>query len=183
EALDDLGEHGLHPCAHRRAPSEIKQAFLHKFFGNDTSGQRRLLTAALIRATVALRPQSGPAAMLGIWYSNLLDVGHVFKLREPLLREHRMRWAVFQARQIQRTILELFLRCFELAVGDGSRDIDRVIGSWRRRFPQSAEVLDGTMEDLIRAEANPISQLADLLEVSRVWNYTVDGAHELYDDM
>jgi hypothetical protein len=183
EALDELGEHGLHPCTHRGAPRAIKQAFLHKFFANDASGQRRLLTAALIRATVAIRPQLDPAAMLGIWYSNLLANGRPFELREPLLREHRIRWAVFQARQIQRTILELFLRCFELAVGEGCRDIDRVIGFWRRRFPQSAEVLDGTMEDLIRSEGKPISRRSNLLEVSRAWNDTVDGANELYDDM
>jgi hypothetical protein len=156
---------------------------MDKFFCNDPSGQRRLLTAALIHATVTFRPQTDPAGMLRIWYTNLLHDGSAFGLPEPLLREHRVRWAVFQARQIQRTILELFLRCFELAVGDGCRDVDHVIAFWRRRFPESAKAFDGTMEDLIRAEAKPVSRRSDLAELSRAWNDTVHGAHECYDDM
>jgi hypothetical protein len=183
EAIDNLGEHGLHPCAYRRAPAAIKQAFMDKFFSSDHSGQRRLLTAALIRATVALRPQTDPSGLLGIWYTNRLDNGRAFSLTESLLREHRVRWAVFQARQIQRTILELFLRCFELAVGDGCRDIDGAIAYWRRRFPKSAGVFDGTMEDLICAEAKPVSRRSDLVELSRAWNDSVHGAHDFYDDM
>ena len=39
KSLDDLGKHGLHPCAHCGAPSAIKHALLHKFFANDASGQ------------------------------------------------------------------------------------------------------------------------------------------------
>jgi hypothetical protein len=183
EAIDDLGEHGLHPCAYRRAPAAIKQAFMNKFFASDHSGQRRLLTAALIHATVMLCPQTAPAGMRGIWYTNLLPDGRAFGLTEPVLREHRVRWAVFQARQIQRTILELFLRCFELAVGDGCRDVDHVVAFWRRRCPKSAGEFDGSMEDLIRAEAKPVSRRSDLSELSRAWNDTVHGEHESYDDM
>jgi hypothetical protein len=70
--LDDLSLHGLHPCFHRRAPAAIKGAFLRKFFSADSPGQRRWLTAALIRETVTQQESADSASLLRTWYTNLV---------------------------------------------------------------------------------------------------------------
>jgi hypothetical protein len=148
EALDDLGQHGLHPSFFRQAPAAMKRAFLRKLFAAD-SGERRHLTAALVCATVAQQDAAAPQilhqlesqgwsksgssdvaqieALRRFWYTNLLDARSVRHLDRPSLGDQCARWAVFQARQIQRTILEVFLRCFELALGAGCRTVDQVI--------------------------------------------------------
>jgi hypothetical protein len=57
------------------------------------------------------------------WYSGLLPTGKPPVLADQKLREHRNLWALFQLRQIQRTIAEVFLRCFELALNAGAESI------------------------------------------------------------
>src|SRR5262249_51091799 len=124
EALDDLGQRGLHPSFFRQAPPAIKHPFLRKFFSDDYPGQRRRLTAELICTTVTQQQVGDYDALRQIWYTNLLDSGSPLVLDDARLRDHRLRWGVFQSRQIQRTILEVFLRSFELAVGAGCRTVD-----------------------------------------------------------
>src|SRR5262249_49549555 len=126
-ALDDLGERGLHPCFFREAPLAVKRAFLNKFFSADLLGERRRLSAGLIAATVTRQRISDYETLRRVWYTNLLDTGRPLDPGEPSVREHRLRWAVFQSRQVQRTLLEVFLRCFELAVGEGCRSVDQVL--------------------------------------------------------
>jgi hypothetical protein len=184
EALDDLGLHCLHPSSFRRAPPALKRAFLRKFFGADFPGERRRLTAALICWTVTQQEITDHESLRRIWYTGLLDSGRPLVLDEPSVRDQRVRWAVFQARQVQRTIVELFLRCFELAVGGGCRTVDEAIGYWRERSPEAVGGLfTGTAGDLVRAEARAVYRGADFLQASRAWNGKVHGAHECYDDV
>jgi hypothetical protein len=184
EALDDLGRHGLHPSFYRKTPDATKRAFLEKFFAADFPGERRRLTAALVCRTVTEQSVTHLEALRRIWYTNLLDSGVSLVLDDPSVRDHRLRWAVFQARQIQRTILELFLRCFELAVGAGCRAIDQVIDHWRDRSPEEFEgMLTSTVGNLIHTEARAVYRGTDMLKASRAWNATVHGAHACFDEV
>jgi hypothetical protein len=184
EALDDLGLHGLHPSAFQQAPAALKRAFLHKFFAADFPGERRRLTAALICRTVTQQQIMDYESLRRIWYTNLLDSGHPLILDETSVRDQLVRWAVFQARQIQRTIVELFLRCFELAVGDGCQMVGQVIDYWRDRSPAEVEeMLMGKVVDLLQAEARAVYRGTDFLQASRAWNAKVHGVHEQYDDL
>jgi hypothetical protein len=184
EQLDDLGLHGLHPSFFRQAPASVKGAFLHKFFAADATARRRRLTADLILATVSRRPVQSEEALRRAWYTGLLGPGQPLNLDDRALRDHRARWAVFQARQIQRTILELFLRCFELAVGAGRRSVIDAVDYWISRPSSGGEkALAGTFAEAVRAEARAIHRGAEDLEASRVWNLTVHGDHPSFDDV
>src|SRR5947208_8104985 len=98
------------------------------------------------------------------WYTGLLPSGKPLGLDDPALREHRQRWAMFRARQIQRTAIELLLRCFELAVGAGSRTVEAVVAHWRKRSPASlAGILSGTVRRLVQGEATAVTRETDIL--------------------
>jgi hypothetical protein len=162
----------------------MKCAFLQKLFAADFSGDRCRLTAALICQTVTQQQVTDSDLLRRIWYTNLLDSGCHVVLDEPSIREQRDRWAVFQARQVQRTILELFLRCFELAVDAGCREVDEIINHWQLRSPVGVKgMLAGTVEDLVTAEARLVCRGNNFLHASRAWNATVHGEHESYDDI
>ena len=90
---------------------------------------------------------------------------------------------MFRARQIQRTAIELLLRCFELAVGAGSRTVEAVVAHWRKRSPASlAGILSGTVRRLVQGEATAVTRETDILAASRAWNAKVHGEHGSYDD-
>jgi hypothetical protein len=183
EALEDLGRHGLHPSFFRTTGVKVKRAFLRKLFSDDPGGQTRRLTAALIIATIDRTTVEGVEDLRRCWYTGLLPTGKSLALTDASLQSHRRGWAVFQARQIQRTAIELLLRCFELAVRDGCRTIDAVIAHWRTRSPEKlASILSGTVRQLVQGEATPVSRSPDPLVASRAWNAKVHGAHDSYDD-
>jgi len=88
---------------------------------------------------------------------------------------------MFQARQIQRTILELLLRCFELALGAGCRTVVEVIGHWRERSPEGfGALLPRTVEQLVRGEATAVKR-GGLPTLSEAWNSEVHGDHPSFD--
>jgi hypothetical protein len=117
------------------------------------------------------------------WYTNHLPNGRPLTLSRPEIQGHRLAWALFLARQIQRTIIEGFLRCFELAVKSGGRTIAEILAYWQDRSPpDAAPVFAGTFEDLVRTEAAPVSRARDFLTVSRRWQAKVHGNHALYED-
>lgn len=183
EALEDLGRHGLHPSFFRTAGVKLKRALLSKLFSADPAGETRRLTAALILATIDRTTVKNVEGLRRCWYTCFLPTGKPLALVGAPLQEHRQKWAVFQARQIQRTAIELLLRCFELAVRDGCRTIDAVIARWRNRSPEElSKILSGTVRQLVRGEAAAVSRSPDLLTASRVWNDKVHGAHASYDD-
>jgi hypothetical protein len=186
-ALDDLALHGLHPSYYRRIKPSVKRAFIHKFLrgdGTDPLVERRRLTAALICETTERSKFTWPwEDIRACWYTALLPGGASLTLPKPQLQEHRARWAIFQARQIQRSIIEGFLRTFEVAVLDGCHTPDQVLAYWADRLPgEHAPVLSATLEDLIRTEAAHVTRSRNMFEASQAWHEAVHGTHELYDD-
>lgn len=183
-SLDDLGRHGLHPAYYRTVPAPVKRAFLRKLFSLDQDGVNRRAMAALILATIGQIEVDEPETLRQCWYTGLLPDGRPFVLQDRMLQEQRTKWAVFQARQIQRTVIELFLRCFEMAIGAGARTLDAVLDHWRERSPTDlSRLLPGTVDDFFHAEIRPVSKVADWLTASRAWNATVHGGHKQYDDV
>ena len=137
----------------------MKRAFLKKFFAADFPGERRRLTTALICARPShyqeqVTDYDDPSQDLV--HRIFLDDGSPLGLDEPAYsRSTCSSWAIGQARQIQRTILEVFLRCFELAVGAGCRTVEQIIDHWRERSPAEVEVmLAGTIGDLVHEEGS-----------------------------
>lgn len=182
DQLDDLGLHGLHPGYHRGLGTEVKRAFLRKLFAPDQPGDARRRTAALILATAALTPVEDVEDLRRCWYTGLLPSGERLMLDDPALAEHRWKWAVFHARQIQRTAVEVLLRCFELAIAAGCRTVPAVVDHWQDRGPTAADgVFDGTLGELVRGEAGA-SPTADLLATARKWGNQIHGDHPAYDD-
>lgn len=186
DSLDDLGMHGFHPSYYRRSRPEVKRAFLQKFLvplrPGDSADYRRL-TARLICETIRQHKFEAPAELRACWYSGLLPTGDPLELVDTELRQHRRLWALFQLRQIQRTISEVFLRCFELALDSGAESVPEVLDYWRE---QSAETFDfgawDTLEDFIRSEAATISSSGSFDEISDAWHATVHEKHAAYDD-
>jgi hypothetical protein len=182
-ALDDLGRRGLHPGFHRTLPAAVKRAFLRKLFSADEAGEARRQTAALILATVAGTDIRSEEHLRQCWYTGLLSTGKALAVSDPDLEAHRRRWAVFHARQVQRTALELLLRCFELAVARNCRTVPEVVDHWQDRSPGDiAALLSGTVGDWIRAEAKVVTRASDLMKASEAWNAKVHGGHAHYDD-
>lgn len=200
-AVDDLGLKGLNPAFYRQAPRAIKQAFAAKFFSADEYGHRRWLTAVLICETIGeqtaiakvakhldkvgfTRQDQDPffEALLRIWYTGMLSAGRRIKLSYEL-ESHRLRWAAFQARQIQRSILEEFLCCFETALLQGCRTIDSVIQYWLHESPAGSKAMFGRpLKDLCRKEASKIYHGTDFSKASELWNERIHPSHEAFDD-
>lgn len=201
DAVHDLGLNGLNPTYYRRAPKYIKQAFAEKLFSDDEYGQRRWLTAALICETVR---EQGPlerialhlqeqgwvgrdpnpyyGAMLRIWHTGLLGPGRRLKLSVEL-EAQRKRWAAFQARQIQRTVLETFLCCFETAINDGCRKIEDVVKYWQAN--SSSEFKSALAQPLWKLCIHEIGEVyrgLDFSVASELWNDKVHPSHPSFDD-
>ena len=186
KALDELALHGLHPSFYRRVTPSVKIAFIQKFLLGDKKdpfAERRRLTAALLCHTVRQGSFRGAEELRACWYTALRPSGEPLKLLSTALQEHRLRWALFQARQIQRTLIEGFLRSFELALLGGCRSVTEVLSHWAERSPaEPRPILDGTFEALVRAEAAPVSRARDFLTASRAWHAKVAWGHSLYED-
>lgn len=187
KSLDELGMHGLHPSYYRTTDSKVKKAFLRKFLipvsDGDKTGYRNL-TARLICESIRQHKYSTPADLRACWYSGLHPTGETLRLSDERLCQHRELWALFQARQIQRTISEVFLRCFEIALKNGADSVKEVVSHWRKRSPPEFK-LDSwsSLDDFVRHEAMPICNLSSLYAVSSVWHATVHEGHLLYDDV
>jgi hypothetical protein len=102
-ALEDLAHHGLHPGYYREVGTQVKRAFLRKLFAGDRGGRTRRRTAALILATTSQVEVEDVETMRQCWYTGLLPTGIPLVLKDADLAGHRQKWAMFQARQIQRT--------------------------------------------------------------------------------
>ncbi len=187
ELLDDLGLHGLHPSCYRKSCPEVKQAFLSKFLVSNTKGDPadyRRLTVKLICKTIQQHDFTSPAQLRACWYSGLTPGGTALVLDDADLKRHRMLWALFQSRQIQRTILEVFLRCFELALAAGAASVPEAVSFWKHRV-SGAIVLDGSMslEQFIRSDVSTVSTASSLDDISEIWHYAVHEQHLCYDDI
>lgn len=187
ESLDDLGKHGFHPSYYRRSRPEVKRAFLQKLLvpirRGDSADYRRL-TARLICETIRQHKFKTPAELRACWYSGLLPTGDPLLLVDDELRQHRRRWALFQLRQIQRTIVEVFLRCFELALDSGAENVPEVLDYWRRHSPERFNLNSwATLQEFIRGEAEIVSCTGSFNEISDAWHSTVHGMHPAFEDI
>lgn len=187
ESLDNLGMHGFHPSFYRQSRPEVKRAFLSKFLvplrPGDSADYRRL-TARLICETIRQHEFEGPAELRACWYSGLLPTGDPLELVDRELQQHRRLWALFQLRQIQRTISEVFLRCFELALDSGAESVPEVLDYWRGQSPETLDLASGeTLENFIRSEAKAVSGSESFDEISGAWHATVHEKHAAYDDV
>jgi hypothetical protein len=186
EVLDELGLKGLHPSYYRQAHQKAKLAFIRKFFGadqGDKKGGYRKLSAQLLCETVQQYRFSETEGLRACWYTNLLPNGRALQFSHPDLESHRLAWAIFQARQIQRTIIEGFLRCFEIAVASECHTLKEILDAWQEWSSSEAACLfAGTFDDLVRSEAAAVSRARDPLAASRAWHAKVHGSHALYED-
>jgi hypothetical protein len=186
ETLDDLALHGLHPAFYRKLSKTAKIAFIQKLLigdGKDWMAARRRLTAALLCRTVGQHTFADSWDIRCAWYTNRLPNGKPLVIGAAV-RDQRERWAVFQARQIQRTIVEGLLRSFELAVASGCRTIPQAVEHWEQRSPEPLPaILTGTFDKLVRTEAAPISKAKDFIALGRAWHERVHGNHRIYEDV
>lgn len=140
------------------------------------------MTAKLLVDTLH---QHAPLSLLDlrrIWHTGLLAPEQKLRCRDAEIEHQRQRWAVFQARQVQRWILEMFLRCFELALTVGCRSIEEMVAwtitTWEASPYRAAPA---TFEEQLFAEAGSVSTAQELGKASQVWNENVHGQHTAYE--
>jgi hypothetical protein len=176
--LDELGQAGLHRKHARKAPASVKTEFAaHLLNPNNEAGAARLRTTQLLLATLE---QTGPATahdMRDVWLANMLADGNPLRLDKPEVEAHRRIWAIFQARQLQRYAIELFLQIFELGLSTGAGSLDDVashaVNEW-----EGAPI---NFDAVVRSQAPLIGTLGDLESLSVAWNGQVHPGHASFD--
>jgi hypothetical protein len=142
------------------------------------------ITARLICKTIEQHAFESPADLRACWYTGLLPSGEPLIVPDLDLRMHQRAWALFQSRQIQRTVAEIFLRCFEIGLKNEAECINDVIEGWQKSSPEEFDPSAwGSLEEFIRGETQPLSGAASFHEISTAWHTIVHGKHELYDDI
>lgn len=181
--VEDLCANGLTPPFFRSAPRKVKDAFLAKLFEDqpDGSPNRRLLTARLIRDTIAQALGKSSAEIRQVWHTGLVNGSKPLGVLSPEIAEQRECWAIFQARQLQRYILETFLRIFELALADGRRSVDAICAWTRQNADEYGGLSYGTFGELVWNEAFEARASTDLDAATRHWNKRVDGSARAYE--
>lgn len=187
ESLDELAIHGLHPSFYRNVSPSVKRAFLQKFLVSVIPGDgadRRRQTARLICQTIGQSDFSDAAELRACWHTGLLPNGEQLALVDDKMRQHRKLWALFQSRQLQRTWVELFLRCFELALQAGAQSVNDAINHWRSRSPVEFQIDTWTsLEAFIRQDSASVSGASSFEKISDAWHGQVHGEHVQYDDI
>ncbi len=176
--LDDLGMNGLNPAFYRTVPTRVKTSFLAKLLPTEEPNGRTL-TARLLVAT--LKQQSGLDLdeIRAVWHTGRFPDGSELRVTAPELVVQRERWAVFQTRQYQRYVIELFMKCFELALARQLSSIDEI--TREVVLPcSSAEDAPRTVRDQVSTEARHVSQAKRFETVSEHWNRDVHGDHPAY---
>lgn len=173
--LNDLADRGIHPAFYRRAPKAARLGFLRQLLPSDPQ-HGRTKTAELTIKTLELVPGLGLEELRSVWHSGLTFDGIAVDLSDERLESHRIKWSVFQTRQYQRYIVELFMKAFEDQLIEFSL-LDDVVSACVDPLPFE----NTKLVDLIYSEAAAVSQSRDLMTVSKKWNQTVHGVHESYD--
>ncbi|MEX2577556.1 MAG: hypothetical protein WD342_00750, partial [Verrucomicrobiales bacterium] len=179
----DLCVHGLNPPFYRTAPKSVKEAFAHKLFEPpiDESPNRRWLTARLIRDTIEQVPGVTSGHLRQIWHTGLIESGRALDLADAGVEEQRECWAIFQARQLQRYVLETFLRVFELALADHCRSIETIVAWAQRHAKDIGGLSSANFGELVRDEALAAGSPEDFDSASRYWNEKVSGNESHYE--
>jgi hypothetical protein len=176
--LDDLGLHGLHPAMCRQFNKSTKRAFLAKLIPQPVANGRTW-TARLLVETLRRGPALDSEGLRALWHTGLRAEGRHLKLSSDELILHRQRWSLFQVRQYQRYVLELFLKCFELAISAGARRINDITDATIKSLGGRVEPSD-TLRAIFLREAQVISPSQDLNTVTARWNELVHGEHPSY---
>lgn len=172
--LDELANCGINPARYRNAPKGTRLAFLRQLLPDDSSNGRTK-TARLVIETLSHSPGLTLEETRGVWHTGLFPDGEPFVLSDPELQVHRELWAVFQSRQYQRYVVELFMKCFEVSLGAHS-DLDKIVLA----CVDSMKLKCLTLSDVINEEAEKVCADQDLDDVSEQWHRTVHAAHPSY---
>lgn len=177
-AVDDLGMCGLNPAYYRHGPQGVKRAFLSKLLPATLSG--RTLTTKLLIATLRRGGALDLDQIRAAWHTGLLPNGRELKFADRAITRHREIWAIFQARQYQRYIVELFMRSFEMALGEGKASLDEITSQATAgiRKHGGAKV---SVRDRFHKEAIAVSRASSFDAISQRWNAVVHGAHPAYE--
>lgn len=181
EIIDDLGTHGLNPGFYRHAGNELKLAFIRKLLPeDDEAGKVRRLSAKLIIETILQRSGLRMEDLRVIWYSGIFPDGNKLLLSDKTAVQQE-RWSVFQGRQCQRFILELFLRCFEISLVSGCRSIEEIVEFWLNKWRSLDEEVPTTFTELLRTESDWLKDNESFESVSNSWNESVHSNHPAFE--
>lgn len=175
--IDDLGVHGLNPASYRSCSLATKRAFIQKLLPHGSEdGDGRALTAKLMIDTLRSRKGLDAEELRAVWHTGLFADGSRFQPKDERLRTHRDRWAIFQARQYQRFVIEQFARCFEIALQHGASSIEDIVDHATEGIAEARRPL----RELCLSESKLVSTSRDPDKVSSRWNSVVHGEHEAY---
>ena len=183
EAVDDLGIRGLNPATLTFKSNEAKRAFAAKLLYQEEGQETypRTLTASLIVETLSSHSFLTADQLRRIWYTSLYDDGKRFESKEKKINVHRELWSIFMARQNQRFILELFLRCFELGLKSGCRSVDEVVGYFEEFWKKSSFETPSNFAEVIKFESRWLGSNGNYGKISKAWNNQVHGSHDFYE--
>jgi hypothetical protein len=181
QEVDDLGLHGLNPAYYRRCPQRARHAFISKLLP-DEPGNGRTLTARLLIATLQQRGRLTTDDIRAVWHTGRFSGGKPLKLKDEELVVHRERWAVFQSRQYQRYIIELFMGCFENAIAQGSRSMAEISASSLRQFRPSPR-FPRTFRDCLMQEGRAVSASKNWETIAVRYDRQVHPSHPAYIGM
>lgn len=177
--LDALGRAGLHSGGARKAPASLKQAFIRELLDPETSaGMARLRTTQLVLQTLDRAGESTTDELRDVWLTGRLTTGRELRLPKEEIRAHRRLWAIFQARQLQRFALELFLQLFEQALADDASSLDDItdhaLAGWN--------AVPATFHRAVSTEGRAVATGgSDIDACSDAWNRHVHPGHECFD--
>ena len=184
--IDALGNHGLNPAFYRQCRKNLKVTFIKKLLptAENAQGYCRTLTAKLLIKTVQDHGPMGLSEIYAVWHTGLLLDGRPNVLADPLLNNQREIWSIFQGRQYQRYIMELFLLCFELALKDGSDSIEEIVENctkyWRN---SSAYPYPASFHKQLMFESAWLKKEMRIDAISIAWNKYIHGGHSYYENI
>jgi hypothetical protein len=169
----DLAIAGLTPAKYRKLTGDVQLAAIRKVLPVD---HRRTETAKLIVSTIELLGPQTAKQLRAIWYTGLTPAGGILDFNDQALNDHAVRWAVFQARQIQRYILESLLCCLERVVDKGIRSVAEIVDALFSTWPGT---VPATLLSIMEEELGQSGLTTD--KQAEAWCSTVGPDSAQYD--
>lgn len=173
---------GLNPSFYRTASKTIKESFAKKLL---PPGNPRTLTAKLIVATLSQIGNLSSKEMRLVWHTGQDCNGDIHLKLETEVEKKRLIWSSFEARQIQRYILETFLCCFErsvLALGGGDLESNVHWLLYELEDASATELLP-TFRGIVENEIKQVFgyTIESYQDASKKWCDVVHANHSQYD--
>jgi hypothetical protein len=183
DEIYDLGLNGLNPAFFRKKSKNTKRAFAIKLLPNGSAAKPhpRTLTAKLIVKTLEMYDRFTTDQLREVWYTGHYENGYKFNPDNKFLKEHQKIWAIFMARQYQRYIIELFLRCFEIGLKNELRSLEEIVDYFINLWNESSHTVPSTFDDILAAECEWIGSFDNFPTISNKWNKMVHGEHEAHE--